>query len=95
VYGQGNNCTAGNENHLLGLLFAGCGMGKLLIRRWDLSNCRGDGNMFLSPYRINSYSQGILYRLDDMKCLYSSRYEILLELSEEGEWLGHVQCCVT
>jgi len=51
--------------------------------------------MFLSPYRKNSYSQHILYRLDDFKCLYSSSYEILLELREEGEGLCHVQCCVT
>jgi len=29
----GNNCTVGNENDLLGLLFGGCGVGKLLIRR--------------------------------------------------------------
>ena len=30
---RGNNCTVGNENDLLGLLFAGCGVGKILIRR--------------------------------------------------------------
>jgi len=50
--------------------------------------------MFLSPYRKNSYSQGVSCRLDDFKCLYSSWYEILLELRKEDEWLGHVQCCV-
>ena len=51
--------------------------------------------MFLSPYWKNSYSQGILYRLDDFKCLYIGLYEILLELRVEDEWLGHVQCRVT
>ena len=33
---RGNNCTVGNENDLLGLLFGGregCG-GKILIRKW-------------------------------------------------------------
>jgi len=69
---RGNICTVGNENDLLGLLLGGSGVGKLLIRRQDLSNCRGDGNMFLPPYRKSSYSQVVLYRLDNFKCLYSS-----------------------
>jgi len=30
---RGNNCNVGNENDLLGLLFVGCGVGKILIRR--------------------------------------------------------------
>jgi len=76
---RGNNCTFGDESYLLELLFGACGVGKLLIRKQDLSTCRGDGNMFISPCRNNSYSQGILYRLYDFKCLYSSLYEILLE----------------
>jgi hypothetical protein len=57
-----------------------------------VSNCREDGNMFLSASKKNYYSQDVSYRLDEFKCLYSSGYEMLLELRKEGEWPGHVQC---
>ena len=64
----------------------------ILKECWSVSNCRVDGNMFLSACRKNYYSQGVSYRLYNFKCLYSSWCEILLELRKEGEWLGHVQC---
>jgi len=43
------------------------GVVKILIRSYDLSNCRGDGNMFLSACRKNYYSQDVSYRLDSFK----------------------------
>ena len=60
-----------------------------------MSNCRVDGNVFLSLCRKNSYSQDVFYSLENFKCLHSTLREILLELRKEGEWLCHVQCCVT
>jgi hypothetical protein len=46
---------------------------------------------YLCVGKIN-ISQDVSYSLDNFKCLYSTWYQILLELRKEGEWLCHVQC---
>ena len=89
----GNNSTFGNENDLQGLLFGGWRGGEnsnkkvhlwVIVEKMEICS-------YLHVGKIN-ISQDVSYRLDNFKCLYSSWYEILLELREEGEWLGHVQC---